>query len=82
MANNRLFVVCKGCGDEKLLLKYYPTGGWYPVDFSFSEWIEKHTVCYLDANPHTDINVGGEPFSIVYESSPGWHPAGYSPDVG
>ena len=46
MANDRIFFKCRGCGETKMLAKYYPTIGhgiWFPE--SVSEWVEKHMEC-------------------------------------
>jgi len=29
MANNRMFLHCSVCGDQKMIAKYYPSTGWY-----------------------------------------------------
>ncbi len=43
MANDRIFMKCHGCGETKMMAKYYPTigrGVWFPE--SVSEWVEQH----------------------------------------
>ena len=29
MANNRMYIRCLKCGEEKMIAKYYPSSGWY-----------------------------------------------------
>ncbi len=45
MANNRLYLKCKGCGDLFSPMKFYPSVGWYisknPV--LVEDWNVKHS---------------------------------------
>jgi hypothetical protein len=54
MANDRIWMVCNGCGERYLIYKYYPHYGGYvwphkqPQIDEFEEFIEKHiNECYF-----------------------------------
>lgn len=62
MANNRMFLKCKGCGEYYVLAKYYPSTMWHTRredNESFNEWLGKHTYCGME---HTEDN-----FELEYE---------------
>lgn len=42
MANDRIYMKCRGCGETKMLAKYYPSnyGVWWPEEVC--KWIEDH----------------------------------------
>lgn len=54
MADNRMYIKCTKCGEEKMFAKYYanPEVGWYfrcisdgensPDERVFNEWIDEH----------------------------------------
>jgi hypothetical protein len=46
MANDRVWIVCKGCGKSRLLLKYYPSGDF--VDDK--EWCNPRVIDFLNAH--------------------------------
>ena len=46
MANDRIWIKCRGCGKKRSFAKYYPTLGhgiWFPK--AVEDWVEKHMKC-------------------------------------
>lgn len=88
MANDRIYLKCRGCGATRSLAKYYPTlgyGVWWPDEVA--QWIDKHMRC----SPHfgeKDLN-GDRCFDLFTESDPpskkeensmpSWRPPGVWP---
>ena len=83
MANNRMYLRCKGCGEEMMLGK--TTGnGWHNVKSfeekgrELEEFIDKHGHCCEGlseetcggVNPYDDFHF--EPFELTYESQDDW----------
>ena len=69
MANDRINLRCRGCGAEKMLVKYYPRqfdGIWSPTEVSW--WIAEHLQC----SPHWgQQDLGGDRcFDLFTESEP------------
>ena len=46
MANDRVFIKCKGCGGWKMLLKYFPGEGLTTRDNGILEWLDTHRYCH------------------------------------
>ena len=42
MANNRLLIKCKHCGDHINIAKYYPCSGWYATESDQKKFFEEH----------------------------------------
>jgi len=44
MANNRLYLKCKECGEMMAFAKYYPSeeAGWYKNQNNLDEFFDKH----------------------------------------
>jgi len=62
MANNRMYLKCKGCGEKFCFAKYYPSTKWYirqDDNKEFNEWLDKHTYCGME---HIEDN-----FELEYE---------------
>lgn len=67
MANDRIFLKCRHCGDCTMLAKYYPTIGhgiWNHE--KLDEWVDKHMQC----SPHFgEIDLKGDRcFDLFSES--------------
>ena len=67
MANNRIFIKCKVCGEDALLAKYYPSTGWYikrlgikNLDWFFDNHLHKE-------DPGYDLMWGPTHFEMTYE---------------
>jgi hypothetical protein len=49
MANNRMFLRCKKCGEDFMLCKFYPDSGYYIEDNwklykkNFNDFLQKHS---------------------------------------
>jgi len=68
VANDRIHMKCRGCGDTLMLAKFYPAdfGVWYPD--MVSKWIELHIPCSVDRYAS---DLGGERcFDLFAESDP------------
>ena len=66
MANDRIYMECKGCGSQHLLFKYYPSDG-YIWTAGTREWMKEHITC----NELGNGDLGGNPcFDLVTESDP------------
>ena len=66
MANDRLYMRCEGCGEVRMLAKYYPNGHAYtwPKGRELVGWLNMHLQC-IQAN-----DWGGKPpIELVTESS-------------
>ena len=46
MADDRLFIVCKGCGGWKMLLKHMVATGLTSRDNGILEWLNGHIDCH------------------------------------
>jgi len=69
MANNRMFVKCKICGAKFMLLKYYPSEGWYVYlpDSGADERI-KEIDEWLEEHRHENYSMWGPTFyELVFE---------------
>ena len=70
MANNRIMLRCRECGDVFTLFKYYPGTGWYrsniaPDMDAVEAWFEKHDTHAM----HHDLGpLGGSHYDIGYEN--------------
>jgi len=70
MANDRIYLRCKGCGNQYLLLKYYPCNSyiWRPEEIQ--EWMDQHIA---DCNELGMGDLGGNPcFDLITESDDNW----------
>lgn len=58
MANDRLFLYCKKCGERKLLAKWYPSGS---ITYDPKTFIEVHTtLCLLwNVETYNGVYAGG-----------------------
>ena len=65
MANDRVYLACKACGETTLLFKYYPNGGSYFWEQD-EEFLNKHLV---ECGRGRTIHLEGNPrFVLVAES--------------
>lgn len=72
MANNRVSLQCKTCGQKILLAKYYPSTGWGAYSspsgtelFEFLDvFVDSHGQCAIEDE---DLITGGNPFVLEYE---------------
>lgn len=74
MANNRVFLVCRECGEKKAIMKYYPSTKWTTQSMwhhqatlkrlaSIEDWLEEH-----DHNPDLKGTMWGhEFFDLTFE---------------
>lgn len=59
MADDRVFIKCKGCGGWKMLLKHYQSNpGPMYWDNGVTEWLDKHALCHPGA---FNADLGGDP---------------------
>lgn len=49
MANDRIFIRCRKCGEQKMLAKYYPTIARYGVDVS--DFVSEHLANCIEGAP-------------------------------
>lgn len=71
MANNRLFLKCKKCGERFFLGKYYPSTGWYTdADYYKNSAMHDKLNTWFDAHMHEyrDHLFGPLHFCIEFES--------------
>ena len=73
MANNRIYLVCKVCGDYYAIAKYYPDTGWYSNGgdnlIGFEDFLEKHSNHRKEKGcDYLYDNEGGDIFTMVHES--------------
>ena len=76
MANNRMYIKCDMCGDEKHIAKYYPSTGWNlfitenhepvydgtSINDSLNKFFEEHRHGVFDV-------YGPQHFSVSFEAS-------------
>jgi hypothetical protein len=77
MANDLIFFKCRGCGETKILAKYYPLlghGVWFPD--SVSDWVEKHMRCSPNFGK---MDLGGDRCFDLFTESDNRFPALYQP---
>lgn len=79
MADNRMYLRCKGCGQEIVLAKMYVSTGWYSASSPkekgqrLIDFIEKHQTCCNnigDIDRHVEFDKYFEPFELIYENDP------------
>ncbi len=46
MANDRVFIKCKGCGGWNLLLKHLGAGSYTVEDTDILDWLDSHAECH------------------------------------
>lgn len=67
MANDRIIIKCRHCGETLTLAKYYPTlGSGVHMPYTVTAWMDEHMRC----SPHfgeTDLN-GDRCFDLFTES--------------
>lgn len=65
MANNRMFIYCRGCGERFTLARFFPTPGWSSRDTSgrLAEYFRDHQDCYYATGD------GEDDFGFGYEAS-------------
>lgn len=79
MADNRMYLRCRGCGEAMVLAKMNTGVGWYSVMSAeqkgqeLLDFIEKHHTCCNNIDEYaryveTDRNF--EPFDLIYENDP------------
>lgn len=79
MADNRVFIRCKGCGEELFLGKFYRDVGWYNPfgSCNIDNFLMHHSECFMGLDEKA---CGGlsfyddkfEPFELVYENNDNW----------
>jgi len=72
MANNRLYLVCRVCGDFYCIGKYYPDCGWYNQGgdtlFGYNDFLDKHGDHRNEQGlEYLYNNEGGDIFMVVSE---------------
>lgn len=68
MANDRIYVKCKGCGGYKMFFKYFPGNLTTRTNFGIIEWLDQHTDCHPKGY---DLDLGGDPgFEFICTSDP------------
>lgn len=79
MADNRMYLQCKGCGKTIVLAKMYVNTGWYSASSPrekgqrLIDFIEKHQTCCNtidDYDRHMEMDKDFEPFGLIYENNP------------
>ena len=82
MADNRMYLRCKGCGAEMMLAKMGCGMDWYfnsrdeAKGRELSNFLEAHGHCCDDVDDGLkdwDEWQNARPFEIVYENDPDWH---------
>jgi hypothetical protein len=62
MADDRVILVCKGCGGWKMLLKHFATSGPTTRDNGILPWLDTHADCH----PHRyNVSLHGDPGFII-----------------
>lgn len=78
MANNRMYLRCRGCGEELMLGKTLGNGWYTPVGgVELDEFFERHEHCFCGlseetcgCNPYDSFHF--EPFELTYEGRENW----------
>lgn len=79
MADNRMYLRCRGCGDAMVLAKMHRSIGWYFVmsmkdnGAELFDFIEKHQTCCNtidEYDRHVEFDRDFEPFDLIYENDP------------
>jgi hypothetical protein len=69
MANNRMFLTCKHCGEKFCLGKYYPISWTSRINvIDFNDWLEKHDRHSSDRYDG-DLGMGANFYELTYETS-------------
>lgn len=71
MANDRIYIVCRQCGSQKMLAKYYPGGPmgvWFPE--AVEHWVDKHMRCSPASVNFCPTLNGDRCFNLIAESDP------------
>ncbi len=72
MANDRVFIKCKGCGGWKMMFKYYPGSLYIDGDLvgGLINWLDTHSKCYMRLDNIPGMDLGDEPcFSLHTENA-------------
>ena len=83
MANNRMYLRCKGCGKEMVLAKMFPGTGYYFTKTAeekgreLADFLKEHSIrCHeYDKDGAATCNAFDEdfePFELVYENNPNY----------
>ena len=79
MADNRMYLRCRGCGEAIVLSKMHVNVGWYSVmsmknkGAELFDFIEKHQTCCNtidEYDRHVETDRYFEPFDLIYENDP------------
>ena len=79
MADNRMYLRCRGCGDAIALAKMNTGMGWYSVMSAehkgrvLLDFIEQHQTCCNTIDEyarHVEMDKDFEPFDLIYENNP------------
>ncbi len=73
MANDRVYIKCKGCGGWKMMFKYYPGELYIDKDLAgpLLDWLGTHSQCHMRIEGIPGMDLGGEPcFSLHTEDAP------------
>lgn len=77
MAQDRIYLKCKHCGETCSIAKFYSDTGWFPSPNTahksnegsdscvYGDFLEKHSACGRDASGGEDW----QPFAFEYEDS-------------
>lgn len=67
MANNRVYLSCKECGEKIFLAKYFPSQGWYNEKDDHAKKFE----AFLEKHSHHKtlfgLDDGNVPFELYWE---------------
>lgn len=79
MADNRMYLRCRGCGEAMVLAKMNTGVGWYSVMSAeqkgqeLLDFIEKHHTCCNNIDEYAryvETARDFEPFDLIYENDP------------
>ena len=79
MADNRMYLRCRGCGEAMVLAKMHTSTGWYSVMSAeqkgreLLDFIEKHHTCCNNIDDyarHVETDRDFKPFDLIYENDP------------
>lgn len=69
MANNRMFLKCKLCGERFMIGKYYPVSWAWPIDIDrYNEFLDKHDQ-HNAIEYQGDLGMEAEFYELEYENS-------------
>lgn len=69
MANDRVYIECTGCGERKMLLKFFPQTGSKSRDNGVLDWLDGHAECH---SRFRSGDLGGDPGFRLFTESAGF----------